>query len=117
MAASEGRANGRRPEMPPNLPNGESKTQESRLRVLVQAQSTDHLCYVCPPDTPRRRTRRTSGLYDSDRVSNGQHTFCFLSPLCLLFLTAVCLLQRILETLQRTARLKNPPTKSCRRGE
>lgn len=33
---------------------------------------------MCPPDTPRRRTRRTSGLYDSDRVSNGQHTSCFL---------------------------------------
>ncbi|XP_029688839.1 AT-rich interactive domain-containing protein 4A [Takifugu rubripes] len=41
---SEGRANGRRLEMPPSLPNGEN--------------------------TPRRRTRRTSGVYDSDRVSN-----------------------------------------------
>ena len=29
MAASEGRANGRRPEMPPSLPNGESKTAQA----------------------------------------------------------------------------------------
>ncbi|XP_054470343.1 AT-rich interactive domain-containing protein 4A [Anoplopoma fimbria] len=42
--SSEGRSNGRRTETPSNMANGDN--------------------------TPRRRTRRTSGLYDSDRASN-----------------------------------------------
>uniref|UniRef100_UPI0037E8125E AT-rich interactive domain-containing protein 4A n=1 Tax=Semicossyphus pulcher TaxID=241346 RepID=UPI0037E8125E len=42
--SNEGRSNGRRTEMPGNMSNGDN--------------------------TPRRRTRRTSGMYDSDRASN-----------------------------------------------
>ncbi|XP_036926993.1 AT-rich interactive domain-containing protein 4A isoform X1 [Acanthopagrus latus] len=44
--SSEGRSNGRRTETPSNMANGDN--------------------------TPRRRTRRTSGMYDSDRASNDQ---------------------------------------------
>ncbi|TNM95695.1 hypothetical protein fugu_016778 [Takifugu bimaculatus] len=118
---SEGRANGRRLEMPPSLPNGESEERGPRsapgghtgLSGLTR-------CAVCLSDTPRRRTRRTSGVYDSDRVSNGELASCFLLPVSCPpseFLTAACVLQRILGTLRRTVKRRNPPTRSCHHGE
>lgn len=64
--------------MPPSLPNGESKTHSPRL-VLGPTRLCQLIrCAVCLSDTPRRRTRRTSGVYDSDRVSNGEPASCFL---------------------------------------
>lgn len=113
MSGSEGRANGRRAELPPSLPNGESEGGHWEWAGLLDQLITP----VCLSDTPRRRTRRTSGVYDSDRVSNGEPTSCFLPPPPSPFLMAVGLLQRILGTLQRTVKEKNPPTRSCLHGD
>lgn len=121
LANSEGRANGRRLEMPPSLPNGESEQRGPRLALGGQTGLSGLIrCAVCLSDTPRRRTRRTSGVYDSDRVSNGEPAPCLLFPVSCPpseFLTAAPVLQRILGTLRRTVKQRNPPTRSCHHGE
>lgn len=71
---SEGRSNGRgRAEAPSTVANGDSKTGPTERAQTVEwgAELTCCLSFCCA-DAPRRRTRRTSGMYDSDRASNGE---------------------------------------------
>lgn len=73
---SEGRSNGRgRAEAPSTVANGDSKTGHIQ-RIDTVGGGRKGCPLTCPlslccADAPRRRTRRTSGMYDSDRASNG----------------------------------------------
>lgn len=53
------------------LPNGEGKTLYCYQIACTLSIVLVLIGKYCLTGTPRRRTRKTSGMYDSDRASNG----------------------------------------------
>uniref|UniRef100_A0A669F181 AT-rich interactive domain 4A n=1 Tax=Oreochromis niloticus TaxID=8128 RepID=A0A669F181_ORENI len=58
----------------PNSSTGRSKTSSSEGRSNCRSSRTDTSSMANGDNTPQKRTRRTSGMYDSDRASNGENT-------------------------------------------
>ncbi|CAI5697293.1 unnamed protein product [Oreochromis niloticus] len=54
----------------PNSSTGRSKTSSSEGRSNCRSSRTDTSSMANGDNTPQKRTRRTSGMYDSDRASN-----------------------------------------------
>lgn len=72
VSAGDGQSNGRSAgDGVPGIANGDGKTQSALTQTCCDDQRRKRASLRT--DTPLRRTRRTSGMYDSDRASVGEN--------------------------------------------